>query len=243
MRKDYTLELEEYKSNLWDKEVGKPARLFLKNRKIYKSTAEAWNMGYCPKNYVPKYYKDEKYPFWEKMQGRIILPVFDSNGDLLTLSGRAISDDIKPKYMHYTFPTGKTLFGLYINEKDILKKNAIIFTEGQFDVISAWQHGLRNVACTFGSHFSSDQILLSARYTDRVYILYDDDDAGQEGARKSLEKIKIRGDVKISLLKGILKNGEDLDDWVKHNNCNFFDKIFNSSKEDLLKYKLSLIKS
>ena len=238
---DYTQELKEYKHNLFDKEIGKPAREYLKKRNVTPKTAIAWNLGYCPMDYVPECYSKTEYPFWEKMWGRLILPVYNSNGELLTLSGRAISDDIKPKYMHYQFPTSFTLFGLYINEKNILKDNYMIFTEGQFDVISAWQHGLKNVACTFGAHFSANQILLASRYTNHVLVLYDDDEAGQEGALKSYKKLKIHGDVEVKLLKGILKNGEDLDNWVQHHNVSLFQKLAKSNEEALLKYRLKKI--
>jgi len=228
----------EYEQILHDKEMSKPARDFLKKRSIKPQTAKEWHIGFCPRDYIPKCYNKDDYPYYEKMQGRVILPVFDSNGKLITLSGRTIYDDLKPKYMHYTFPTRKTLFGLYINEKEIIKQNAIIFTEGQFDVISAWQRGLRNVVCTFGSHFSTDQIILSARYTNRVFILYDSDEAGQNGAYNSLQRIKMRGDVKIRLLTNVLKNGEDLDDYVKKNNFKFLNSLINATQEDVLKYKL-----
>ena len=236
-------ELNEYINNLWDKEVGVLAREFLKSRNIRPDTARAWNIGYCPKDFVPKCYSENEYPLYTKMQGRVILPVYDSNGDLLTLSGRTIHSEIKPKYIHYSFPTGKTLFGLYINEKDIIKKNILFFTEGQLDVISAWQNGLRTCACTFGSHFSSDQILLASRYTNRVFILYDDDEAGDKGASASMQKLKIKGDVEVKILKGILKNGEDLDNWVQKYDVSYFDKYIDGmSDEELLKYKLSLQK-
>ena len=238
----YEKELNEYMDNLWDKQIGKEARDYLKQRHIKPSTAKAWNIGWCPKDFKPKCYSDTDYPYYMKMQGRIILPVYNSNGELIALSGRTIYKDIKPKYMHYQFPTSFTLFGLFINEKNILQDNYMIFTEGQFDVISAWQNGLKNVACTFGAHFSSNQILLASRYTNNVLILYDADIAGQEGASKALQKIKVRGDVKIKLLTGILKNGEDLDNWVQHNNVNLFKKIAHSNQESLLKYRLQAIK-
>ena len=234
-------ELDEYISNLWDKDIGKDARDFLKFRNIKPSTARAWNIGYCPSDYIPKCYSTNEYPMYTKMQGRVILPVYNSIGELLTLSGRAINDNLKPKYIHYSFPTSKTLFGLYINEKDIIKKNLIFFAEGQIDVISAWQNGLRTCVCTFGSHFSSDQILLASRYTNRVFILYDDDEAGSSGASASMKKLKIKGDVNVKILSGIFRNGEDLDNFVNKYDVSYFDKYINGmSEEEILKYKLSL---
>ena len=237
---DYAQEMHEYEDNLWDKSIGKIARDYLKNRHISPATAKTWHIGYCPKGFNPKCYTGMQSRFWEKMWGRITLPVFNSNGDLIAISGRTIIDE-KPKYMHYPFPTRKRLFGLYINEKAIMKHNAVIFTEGQLDVISAWQHGFQLCACTFGAHFSSEQIALASRYTDRIYVLYDDDEAGQEGAQKSLNKAKIKGDVKVRLLRGILKNGEDLDNWIQRNDYHKILNYINSNTENALKLRLSLL--
>jgi DNA primase len=245
MKKLYEQESKEYENNLWNKEIGKPARDYLRKRNIKPNTAKYWHLGYSPENFIPECYKDEtneKFKFWEKMNGRLTIPVYDQNGSLIAISGRAINPETKPKYMHYQFPTRRILFGLFFNEKEILKQNMLILTEGQMDVISAWQNGFKLCSCTFGAHFSSEQLAIASRYTDRVNVLYDDDDAGQEGANNSLEKIKLRGDVKVRILRGILKNGNDLDDWIKKNDYHFIMKIINSSKEDLLKYKLNIIK-
>ena len=114
----YEKELNEYMDNLWDKQIGKEARDYLKQRHIKPSTAKAWNIGWCPKDFQPKCYSDTDYQYYMKMQGRIILPVYNSNGELIALSGRTIYKDVKPKYMHYQFPTSFTLFGLFINEKN-----------------------------------------------------------------------------------------------------------------------------
>src|SRR5574344_357064 len=240
---NYPKESQEYINNLWDKEIGKPGREYLQKRNISPRTTKIWKLGYSPEGFIPECYKNNKgeFKFWEKRNGRITIPVYDSNGKLVSISGRGINKDLKPKYIHYQFSTGKTLFGLYINEKSILKNNMIIFTEGQLDVISSWQNGLDICACTFGAHFSSEQLLLSSRYTDRVNILYDNDEAGEEGTYNSLEKAKVHGDIQIKILKGILKKGEDLDNWIQKNDYRFIIKIINNTKENLLKYKLNLI--
>ena len=107
----YEKELNEYMDNLWDKQIGKEARDYLKQRHIKPSTAKAWNIGWCPKDFKPKCYSDTDYPYYMKMQGRIILPVYNSNGELIALSGRTIYKDIKPKYMHYLC----TLLGKHMN--------------------------------------------------------------------------------------------------------------------------------
>ena len=67
--------------------------------------------------------------------------------------------------------------------------------------------------------------------------------ASGTGAMKSLDKLETRGDTKVRILKNVLKNGEDLDEWIKKNNYNFILKVINSSEESILKYKLKLLEN
>lgn len=85
--------------------------------------------------------------------------------------------------------------------------------------------------------------MLASRYTNRVFILYDDDEAGSSGASASMKKLKIKGDVNVKILSGIFRNGEDLDNFVNKYDVSYFDKYINGmSEEEILKYKLSLQK-
>jgi len=242
--KKYIEELKEYKNNLFDNKIGEVARDYLKSRNIKPSTAKFWHLGYCPDNFVPKCYEyenktsDEQYHFWTKMSGRLIMPILNQNGELISLSGRTLHEDVKPKYIHYPFPARKTLFGLYQNRKEIMNENIVIFTEGQFDVISAWQKGFKLCCCTFGAHYSNDHFAISSRYTNRINILYDADTAGTTGAEASLLKNNIRGDMQIKILKYFLRNGEDLDNWIQHNDYHQIINFINKKKEDILTSKL-----
>ena len=146
-------EMKEYSDILLNKPEGKPGRDYLKTRNITKSTAIAWNLGYCPVGYTPKCYKDlpVNFKFYQKMYGGLTIPVFDSNKNLVTISRRRVIElnkikgyeDFKnPKYDHYPFNARSVLFGLNMNQGDMFLNNIAVVTEGQLDVISAWQKGL-----------------------------------------------------------------------------------------------------
>lgn len=241
----YISEVREYQENLYDKHIGIDARDYLKKRQITPETARAWKIGFSPIGFVPQCYNNYTgtTKFWEKLNGRITFPVYNSNGEIVSISGRSIYDEIKPKYIHYQFPTRKNLFGLYNNIVKILEANAIIFVEGQLDVISAWQHGLRICASTMGAHFLFDQIILASRYTNRVFLLYDNDDAGEKGMMDSMKKLKTRGDMEVRKLSGILRQGEDVDDWVRQNDINIIlNRIKPVSEIDKLRFALQFVK-
>lgn len=196
--------------------VGEPGRQYLASRGITKETIEEWQIGWSPVGCIPPNFdkSDETQP-WKKLHGRITLPILDQGGKIISISGReVIKIGNRPKYDHYAFPARKILFGLYNNKKTIQKEDRIIITEGQLDVISSWQYGLRNVVSSFGAHCSLDHFALISRYASIVDVLYDGDNAGITGT-KSINNFPTWGDLIVNLRTGIFPYGEDLDSWIK----------------------------
>lgn len=228
-------EMSEYTNILLNKPEGKPGREYLRKRHITRSTAIAWHLGFCPVGYHPECYKDEtNYMFWTKMYGGLTIPVFDANKKLVTISRRKVIELNKikgyenfkqPKYDHYPFNARAVLFGLNMNQGNMFLKNSAVVTEGQLDVISAWQKGIKIVCSSFGAHCSENHLILLNRYVDNIYLIYDNDDAGQRGQEKTKEICK---QFKISVkFKKMFKEGEDLDNWVQtHTKEEFFDKLY-----------------
>lgn len=149
------------------------------------------------------------------MRGRLTIPVVDSAGDVIAISGRAVEKtDDQAKYMHYVFPTSRVLFGLWMNRRTAFDAGVLVLTEGQLDVITAWQAGMRCVAACFGAHFSEHQLALATRYTSTVAVLFDDDTAGQQGAQTAVAKCKTTGGAQVHIISGVL-HGQDLDEYIR----------------------------
>ena len=74
-----------------------------------------------------------------------------------------------------------------MNQGDMFLNNIAVVTEGQLDVISAWQKGVKVVCSSFGAHCSEAHLVLLNRYVDNIYLLYDNDDAGNR-FRADMEK-------------------------------------------------------
>jgi DNA primase len=217
-----------YKKALLHETIGAPARNYLKKRGINKSAVDFWEIGYCPVG-------NQKY---KKLQGRITFPVYDQSGKITTISGRKIFDNMNgPKYDMYPFPARKILFGLWQNKENIRDLNRAIITEGQLDVISAWQQGLKIATSSFGAHGSLDHLANISRYAKRVDVLYDADEAGIKGIN-GIKSLSTLGDLEI-IFKNPFSNGEDLDSWINKNSA---DKLFNyldRTDLDILKRKIN----
>ena len=121
----------------------------------------------------------------EKMIDRIVFPITDVRGKTVCYVGRHSMSNGNPRYVNY--PSGVTipLFPAKFEEK----YRTIILVEGIFDMLNCYDKGLRNTVCTFGTSKLLNDVkekMLSYKVMgiEKVFILYDGDDAGREAARK-----------------------------------------------------------
>lgn len=121
----------------------------------------------------------------EKMMDRIVFPITDVRGKTVCYVGRHTMSNGNPRYVNY--PSGVTI-PLFPAKFDSRYKS-IVLVEGIFDMLNCYDKGLKNTVCTFGtSKLLNDtkEKMLSYKVMgiEKVFILYDGDDAGREAARK-----------------------------------------------------------
>lgn len=124
----------------------------------------------------------------------LILPYRDVYGNIIALVGRTLLDDNEraklniPKYKNTSFKKSRHLFGLFEAKKSILEKGYVYVVEGQFDCIQAHNHHLNNVVALGTSNMSLEQLILLLRYTSDIRLLLDNDEAGEFGRERIIEK-------------------------------------------------------
>lgn len=230
-------ELNEYQYILFNTIAGKPGRMYLKQRNILPATAKFWGLGFCPKNFVPQIYKNNSNSQQVMLQNRIIIPIYNANGKLISIGGRKIDNTNITKYTNYPFSTSRNLFGLFVNKNTIREKNIAIITEGQLDVISAWQKGLSTIVCSFGAHSGLEQIALLSRYTNNICVVFDADTAGLNGLN-TLKKLNTY-DINLNLITNIFPTGYDLDNWIQEHSAQDFYDLINKNSLNILNDHLS----
>lgn len=121
----------------------------------------------------------------EQMLDRIVFPITDVRNKTVCYVGRHAMSNGNPRYVNY--PSGATIpmFPARFTEPTA----TMILVEGIFDMLNCYDKGLRNVVCTFGtSKLLNDvpQKMLSYKVMgiEKVFILYDGDEAGREAAKK-----------------------------------------------------------
>ena len=119
---------------------------------------------------------------------RIIYPIHDLNGNVISMGGRIIpvegADNKKyPKWKNLPESTlykkSMVLYGLYqaltakaLNQ-DKNGENAIFLVEGYNDVISMHHAGVFNTVASCGTSITADQLRLIKRYTPNIFLFLD----------------------------------------------------------------------
>lgn len=164
--------------------------------------------------------------------GRIIIPIRNTQGRVIGFGGRRIKEDKTPKYINSpdseVFKKGKNLFGLYEAKDYIREEGFAILVEGYFDVIKLFSEGIRNVVAPLGTALTEEQAKLLSRYTKKVYILYDGDNAGKEATRKA---IPILLDAGMEVYPVELPEGYDPDEFIKSSGVKALKELILNTKE------------
>lgn len=148
----------------------------------------------------------------------LIFPFRDHYGDIVAFIGRTLlSDEDRKKlglakYKNSMFEKSHYLFGLYEARKDILDQGLVYVVEGELDVLKAREKNINNIVSLGSSNMSFLQLSLLLRYTDNILLLLDNDEAGQSGRKKIIEKYsKYANFQAVSLPMGY----KDIDEYLK----------------------------
>lgn len=150
----------------------------------------------------------------------LILPFKDCYGEVVALVGRClISEEERKskgisKYKNTMFTKGNHLFGLFENKSEIIKHNMVYVVEGQFDVIKAVESGFKNIVALGNSNMTTYQFSLLTRYTDNIILLLDNDEAGEKGRKKTIEKFGKFANIQNFYLP---ENYKDIDEFLSNN--------------------------
>ncbi|GAB6065072.1 DNA primase [Aquifex pyrophilus] len=164
--------------------------------------------------------------------GRIVIPIRNMQGRVIGFGGRRIREDKSPKYINSpdseVFKKGKNLFGLYEAKDYIKEEGYAVLVEGYFDVIKLFSDGIRNVVAPLGTALTEEQAKLLSKYTKKVYILYDGDEAGRKATRKAISLLLDAG---IEVYPVELPEGYDPDEFVKSYGVKALKELILNTKE------------
>jgi len=167
---------------------------------------------------------------------RIMFPIANEQGKTIAFTGRAVdSQDEKgrPIAKYFNSPEtalyskGHILFNLDKAKGDIRKLDFALMVEGQMDCISVYMAGIRSVIATSGTAFGEIQVRLLSRFTKRVFINFDPDDAGIAATEKAIALLTEENfEVKVVTLEG----GLDPDRYIREQGIQAYQAALRGAK-------------
>lgn len=196
---------------------GEPARAYVQRRELSPEAVEAFQLGYSPdewgflfayltekKGYAPDDVVDaglairnDKGHCYDRFRGRLIFPIRNAKGQVVGFGGRALGD-AQPKYLNtpetLLYKKGELLYGLDLAREAIRVEDRTVVVEGYVDVITAHQHGFKNVVAPLGTALTRGHVALLKRLSHNVYMALDADAAGQRATLKGLSALRDSAD-------------------------------------------------
>ncbi len=237
------------------------ARHYLRDRGINTSTIEEFRLGYAPRRGASGFIEaaaklgvDRRVveeagllSGWggERFSGRITFPISDRRGRIVGFGARSLGDD-QPKYLNspetQIFNKRDLLYGFPQVSEAIRKERAALIVEGYTDVLMLYQAGIKNVVATLGTATTAAHLRMLSGYADRIYLLFDPDEAGERATQKvraaAMEAIEpkrqagIRGirqatvaAARMKLDLRVLRLSEDPADWLREHRPEEFTEL------------------
>jgi DNA primase len=121
-------------------------------------------------------------------RGRVLFPIYDERGRPIGFGGRKLPDDDGPKYQNSRdnelYHKSRALYGLHWAKADIVTSGEVVVCEGYTDVIGFARAGVPRAVATCGTALTEEHVKLLSRFTRRIVLAYDADEAGQSAAER-----------------------------------------------------------
>jgi len=129
----------------------------------------------------------------EHFNGSVVVPIFDAAGAVVEMYGRKITPNLREGTPDHLYLPGEHR-GVW-NEAALEASKEIILCEALIDALTFWVAGYRQVTASYGVNgFTDDHRAAFERHgTERVYIAYDRDEAGDKAATKLAEELMQMG--------------------------------------------------
>jgi DNA primase len=206
-----------------------------KTRHFDKAAVLAFRLGYSPNNgdalvkfllkqgfnikdlqesgLATKGYRDPIDMF----RGRLMIPLADGQGRIIGFTARQlISDDNSPKYINtpqtILYDKSRHVYGLHLAKDSIRTSGYCVIVEGNLDVISSHQVGVKQVVATAGTAITEQHLKIINNLSPDIRLAFDQDNAGQTATERA---IPIASKVKANLSVIAIKNAKDPDELIQ----------------------------
>ena len=197
--------IDEYFKEMMNSEKSKKAKEYLTSRKFNEQDLKRYGISFidsnvedfqrfCDKNKISNF-DLKKLGFISSndnflFRNRIMFPILNFRSETIAYGGRAL-EDFGPKYLNSSdsvlYKKNRNLYFTKEFISSVKKKGYAILVEGYFDVLSLNQLGYSNSASPSGTALTIQQLEAISRYTNKILLCFDNDEAGLKATERVLE--------------------------------------------------------
>ena len=188
-------------------------------------------------------FKEDRSKCYDRFRDRVTFPIFSISGRVLGFSCRILSSDKSAaKYVNSPdseiYNKSHTLYGIFQAKSTIVRQDKCYLVEGNVDVVSMHQSGVKNTVASCGTSLTTDQIRLIKRFTQNVTILYDGDAAGIKATKRAVDMLYAEG-MKVRMV--LFPDGDDPDSYAQKYGSTKLQEYLQQNEENFILYKLRVI--
>ncbi len=231
---------------------GKAARAYLEDRGLDNKAIDRFGIGYAPSDgdallrFLKQKYQEKLLVesglisrgeqggrLFDRFRRRIMFPIANDSGKIVAFGGRALGDD-QPKYMNSPetpiYSKSNVLYHMDRAKEALRRSDFAVLVEGYMDAIAVARAGISNVVASCGTSLAEPQIKLLSRFTKRVIINYDPDNAGQMAAERSVALLLEQDfEVRVLALPPVGDKKADPDLFIRERGVEEYTKLLKDS--------------
>ena len=174
----------------------------------------------------------------DRFHERAMFPIHSMAGRVIAYSGRTLHNDGNiAKYVNSPetpiYVKSRALYGIWLAKGEISKADKCFLAEGNVDVVSMHQLGLRNVVASCGTSLTEEQIRIIKKFTGNITVMYDGDRAGIHAAQRAIGMILKEG-MNVSLV--LFPDGDDPDSFCRKHTLEEVQAFIAENEMDFVSY-------
>jgi len=179
--------------------------------------------------------------YFDLFRNRLMFTIADVHGQPIGFGGRVLDDSL-PKYINSPeselYQKSDVLFGIDLAKQFMREERAVVIVEGYFDHLALYRAGIKNVVATCGTALTKGHLNLLKRYADKVYLLFDSDNAGRKATVRAMELL-LSEQMPCFVIE--LPDGDDPDSYLINHSALEFSELMKISRPALDYYLRELI--
>lgn len=188
-------------------------------------------------------FKDNRSKCYDRFRDRVTFPIYSISGRVLGFSCRILnSEKSAAKYVNSPdseiYDKSHTLYGIYQAKSTIVREDKCYLVEGNVDVVSMHQSGVKNTVASCGTSLTTEQIRLIKRFTQNVTILYDGDAAGIKATKRAVDMLYSEG-MKVRMV--LFPDGDDPDNYAQKYGSVKLQEYLQQHEENFILYKMRVL--